>query len=329
MNNAQMTARIGLFFLVGAVLIWVTFEALHSGGFHRHNGYVLTARFETIKELKIGDEVRMAGVQIGSVEETRLANHLAEAVLRINPQFKISRDATATIASAGLLGTNYISFDLGKADEFYAPDGLVQTKPSADLNSVMTEMGELGHKLESTFGAIGSITQGENGQPGLFQRLDKLVSDNSEKVTATISNLHEITTKINEGQGTIGRLVNDPKLHDDLLATVDQIKSAADQAKEFVSNAQGIIDQVKSGQGALGTLVYNQETGDNIKRVAQNLRELSDKLNSGQGTLGKLINDDSIYTQTQGVLKKADQAMDSLGDSSAISAVGVAANALF
>jgi|SRR5580692_3920723 phospholipid/cholesterol/gamma-HCH transport system substrate-binding protein len=329
MNNAQMTARIGLFFLVGAVLIWVTFEALHSGGFHRHNGYILTARFETIKELKVGDSVRMAGVQIGSVEKTLLVNHRAEAMLRINPEFKISRDATATIASAGLLGTNYISFDLGKADEFYAPDTEVQTATSADLNSVMTEMGELGHKLEGTFGAISSITQGKDGQPGLFQRLDKLVSDNSEKVTATISNLHEITTKINEGQGTIGRLVNDPKLHDELLATVDEIKSAADQAKEFVSNAQGIVDQVKSGQGALGTLIYNQETGDNIKRVAQNLRELSDKLNNGQGTLGKLINDDTLYTQTQGVLKKADQAMDSLGDSSAISAVGVAANALF
>jgi phospholipid/cholesterol/gamma-HCH transport system substrate-binding protein len=268
-------------------------------------------------------------VQIGSVEATRFVGHRAEAVLRINPEMKIARDATATIASAGLLGTNYISFDLGTVDEVYPPDAQVQTKASADINSIMAQIGDLGHKLEATFNSIGSITQGENGQPGLFQRLDRLVADNSDKLTTTISNLQDITTKIKDGQGTIGRLVNDPKLHDELVATVDEIKTDATQAKGFISDTQSIVDQVKSGQGAIGTLIYNQEAGDNLKRVAKNLRELSDKLNNGQGTLGKLINDDTIYTQTQGVLKKADQAMDSLGDSSAISAVGVAANALF
>jgi phospholipid/cholesterol/gamma-HCH transport system substrate-binding protein len=329
MNNAQMTARIGLFFLVGAVLIWITFEALHNGGFHRHSGYTLTARFDTLKELKVGDEVRMAGVLVGSVETTSLVNHRAEAVLRIRSEVQIARDATATISSAGLLGTNYISFDLGTVDQFYEPGAEVQTKASADLNSVMAQIGDLSHKLEAAFSSITNITQGENGQPGLFQRLDQLVADNGANVTATISNLHEITTKINAGQGTIGRLVNDPKMHDEILATVDEIKADATQAKAFIADAQGIVDQVKSGQGALGTLVYNQEAGNNIKRVAQNVRELTDKLNQGQGTLGRLINDDSLYTQTQGVLKKADQAFDSLGDSSAISAVGVAANALF
>ncbi|HTB80989.1 MAG TPA: MlaD family protein [Opitutaceae bacterium] len=324
-----MTARIGLFFLVGAVLIWITFEALHNGGFHGRKGYALTAGFEDLKQLKIGDEVRMAGVTIGSVEQARLGAHRAEVVLRIDPEVKIANDATAGVASAGLLGTNYIAFDLGTSTEPYAPDTEVHTKSNADLNTVMAEIGDLGKKLEGTFNSISSITQGENGQPGLFQRLDKLVADNGDKITTTMTNLQDITTKINQGQGTMGRLINDPKLHDELLATVDEIKSAATQAKGFVNDAQGILGQVKSGQGALGTLIYDQQAGDNLKRVAQNLRDLSDKLNSGQGTLGKLINDDSLYTQTQGVLKKADQAIDGLGDSSAISAVGVAANALF
>ncbi len=329
MNNAQMMARVGLFFLVGLVLIWITFEALHSGGFHPHKGYVLTASFDDLKQLKVGDEVRMAGVKIGSVESTRLAAHNAQAVLRIEPDIKVAHDAFATVASAGLLGTNYISFNIGTSAEAYAPGEEVQTQASADINTVMTELGDLGHKLEGTFNSISSITQGQNGQPGLFQRLDRLVADNGEKITVTMSNLQDITTKINQGQGTIGRLVNDPKLHDELISAVDQFKAASAQARDFVSDAQGIVGQVKSGQGALGTLIYDQQTADNVKRVALNLRQLSDKLNSGQGTLGKLINDDSLFSQAQGVMKKADQAMDSLGDSSAISAVGVAANALF
>ncbi|HZP59067.1 MAG TPA: MlaD family protein [Opitutaceae bacterium] len=329
MNNAQMMARVGLFFLVGLALIWITFEALHAGGFHRHTGYTLTAGFADLKQLKVGDEVRMAGVRIGAVEQTRLGDRRAEVVMRILPNVNVARDSVASVASAGLLGTNYIAFNLGTAPEAYPHEAEVQTKETADLNSVMAEIGDLGHKLEGTFNSISSITQGENGQPGLFQRLDKLVADNGDKITTTMTNLQDITTKINQGQGTIGRLVNDPKLHDDLLSAVDEFKAAAAQAKDFVGDAQSVIGQVKSGKGALGTLIYDEQAGENLKHVAQNLRELSDKLNSGQGTLGKLINDDGLYLQAQGVIKKADQAMDSLGDSSAISAVGVAANALF
>lgn len=329
MNNAQMMARVGLFFMVGVALIWITFEALHRGGFHRRNGYLLTAAFDDIRQLKVGDDVRMGGVRIGSVEDAHLEGHRAVVAMRIEPSVEISRDAVAAIASAGLLGTNYISFNIGTSPQTYAQGSQVQTRASADLNTVMSEIGDLGHKLEGTFSSISSITQGQNGQPGLFQRLNQLVADNGEKINATMTNLQDITTKINQGEGTIGRLVNDPKLHDDLLAAVDEFKAASTQAKEFVSDAQSIMGQVKSGQGAIGTLLYDQQTADNLKRVALNLRELSDKLNNGQGTLSRLINDAGLYTQAQGLLSKANRAVDTMGDSSAISAVGVAANALF
>ena len=113
MNNVQQTARVGLFFLLGLALTWVTFETLRGGKVFKDQGYNLIAGFETLKELKEGDEVRMAGVKIGEVEKTRLAGRRAEAVLRINPTVKIKGDATATIVMAGLIGTNYIAIDLG------------------------------------------------------------------------------------------------------------------------------------------------------------------------------------------------------------------------
>ena len=58
-------------------------------------------------------------------------------------------------------------------------------------------------------------------------------------------------------------------------------------------------------------------------------RTVSDKLAKGEGTLGKLLNDDSLYTGAQSTLKKAERALDGMGDSGPITAVGVVANALF
>jgi phospholipid/cholesterol/gamma-HCH transport system substrate-binding protein len=149
------------------------------------------------------------------------------------------------------------------------------------------------------------------------------------KIGEITTNLQSVTSKIDKGQGTIGRLVNDPKLHDELLATVGEIKVAATQAKDFVANAQTIVDQVKSGQGTLGVLLYDKPSGENIKVVAKNLRELSDKLNSGQGTLGKLMTDESLYLDAKNAVKKLDRALDGMADQAPISAVGAAAGGLF
>jgi phospholipid/cholesterol/gamma-HCH transport system substrate-binding protein len=163
----------------------------------------------------------------------------------------------------------------------------------------------------------------------MFQRLDILLTENSEKVNASLSNLQEITTKVNAGEGTLGKLINDPRLHDELLASVGEIKVAASDARNFMSEAQLIVTQVKSGQGTLGTLIYNDQAGSDIKAVAANLKELSDKLAKGEGTLGKLINDDSLFREAQGTLRKADRALDNMGDSGPITAIGVLAGALF
>jgi phospholipid/cholesterol/gamma-HCH transport system substrate-binding protein len=59
------------------------------------------------------------------------------------------------------------------------------------------------------------------------------------------------------------------------------------------------------------------------------MRAFSDKLNSGEGTLGKLVADDSLYLELRGMLNKADQALDSLGDSGPITAAGAVSGALF
>ncbi|MEI6051567.1 MAG: MlaD family protein [Opitutaceae bacterium] len=330
MNTAQQTARVGLFFLLGLALTWVTWETLSDGKLFKQTGYNLVAGFDNLKELKQGDEVRMAGVKIGSVERTRLAGRRAEAVLRIDPGVKIASDATATIVMAGLIGTNYIGLDLGSPGAPVLTDGSeLRTKVTPDINAIMTELGGLGQKLEGALGSITTIVSGDGKTPGLFQKLDRLVTANSEKMDTTMSNLASATDKINKGEGTLGKLLNDSKLHDELVATVSEIKGAAADAKTFVADAQSLVNQVKSGKGTLGTLIFDETAGNDLKVVTHNLRDISDKIAKGEGTLGKLLNDDSLYLSAQSTLKKADSAIDSLGDSGPITAVGAAAKVLF
>jgi phospholipid/cholesterol/gamma-HCH transport system substrate-binding protein len=330
MNTAQQTARVGLFFLLGLALTWVTWETLSDGKLFKQTGYSLIAGFDNLKELKQGDEVRMAGVKIGSVERTRLAGRRAEAVLRIDPGVKIASDATATIVMAGLIGTNYIGLDLGSPGSPVLSDGAeLRTKITPDINAIMTELGSLGQKLEGALGSITNTVSGDGKNPGLFQKLDRLVTDNSAKIDTTMTNLASATDKINKSEGTLGKLLNDSKLHDELVATVSEIRGAATDAKSFVADAQILVNQVKSGKGTLGALIFDETAGNDLKVVTSNLRDISEKIAKGEGTLGKLLTDDSLYLSAQSTLKKADRAIDGLGDSGPITAVGAAANVLF
>lgn len=331
MNNVQQTARVGLFFLLGLALTWVTFETLRGGKVFKDQGYNLIAGFETLKELKEGDEIRMAGVKIGEVEKTRLAGRRAEAVLRISPDVRIKSDASAMIVMAGLIGTNYIAIDLGSDAATDLPPGAeIKTKATADLNSVMSQIGDLGKKLEGAIGNLGSALSGDGkGGPGIIQKIDQIVTENRESIAKTTSNLQSITDKVNKGDGTLGRLINDPKLHDELVVTLGEIKRGAAEAKTFIANAQSIIDQVKAGKGAIGALVFDQKAGDDIKASIANIRAVSDKISRGEGTLGKLLGDDSMYRDAQSIMKKADRALDGLDDTGPITAVGVVYRGLF
>lgn len=330
MNNMSQSIRVGLFFLLGLALAWITFESLNGGRLFKKPGYTLVAGFANLKGLKTGDEIRMAGVKVGAVELTRLAGHRVEAVLAIEPGVKIPADAVASVEQSSLLGSNYLGVTFGTPGTELLKDGdEISTKATVDMSEVISQLGNLGSKLEQVIGEIGkSMGTGSEGG-GIFQRIDKLVTDNGPKLTETISNLQDITAKIKTSEGTLGKLVNDSKLHDELLAGVGEIKLAAADARTFMSDTKGIVSDVKAGKGTLGLLLYDDATANSLRTSMNNLREVSDKLNSGQGTLGKLIADDSLYLNVQSTMKKADRALDGLGDQGPITAVGVVAGALF
>jgi phospholipid/cholesterol/gamma-HCH transport system substrate-binding protein len=333
MNNAQMSARVGLFFLLGLALTWVTFEALGDGELKSSNAYELTAPFTSLKELKPGDEVRMAGVRVGRVLTTRLNERRAEAVLLIDNTVPVARDAVATIAMAGLLGSNYVSLTLGSDDAgALAPGSRIKTVDTADLNTLVAQLGDIGAKVEQAIGQfsgfMGGAGAGGEG-PGLIAKLDQLVEENRTRIGAITTDLADVTATIRRGEGTLGKLVYDESAYQNLVTTLEEIRVAAGDARTFLADTRGILDQVKSGQGALGALLYDPATADRLKLTVQNLSEVSTKLNSGEGTLGRLIADDSLFLEAQGTLQKVNRAVDGLADQGPITAVGAAASALF
>lgn len=328
----MQSIRVGLFFVLGLALIWVVFESLGHNPILGDKGYEMVARFESLKQLQPGDDIRMAGVKIGTVASTRLGDGAVEALLTIDTGIQVPQDSIGQIAAAGLLGNSYLSLNLGKkAAGFYQPGDAIKTIEAIDLNDVLSKIGQFSDKLDGMMENVGGALSGLSGGEGegIFANLNTLIEENRENLALTVANLKSVSEKIDSGEGTIGRLLNDPTLYDEVLAAVADIRVASENATRLTEDAADVFATIRQGKGAIGTLVYNDEIGKQIEVTLTNIREISDKLNSGEGTLGKLIADDSLFQDAKATLKKVDTALDGFSEQGPITAVGIGAQAIF
>lgn len=333
MKTTLNTVRVGLFFVLGLALIWITYETLSQGSAFRDESYTLEASFETVQMLRAGDDVRMSGVRIGRVAETRLENGTATTILEISHKVRIARDSVATIAISSMLGANYVSIEAGNLNRGYLEEGdEITTHRSTELNEIFASLGEASEQMQSLFAQVSdALTRitGTEEETGILDNFNEIMGENRETIRSTLANVENITGKIDRGEGTLARLLNDDTAYDSLLATISEIQDAASDASTMMDGANEIFAHVKRGEGTLGMLIYNEELGRELEEIAGNVRTVSSKLASGEGTLGRLMSDDALYRDIQSVVQKAERTIDGLGEQGPITAVGIAANALF
>lgn len=327
MNQTFQSIRVGIFFVLGVVLIYTVYTVIGTRKFQGETGYTVIAEFDDIRTITAGSDVRMAGVRIGEVSTAALVNGRSRVALRIDDSYQIPVDSLARITMSSLLGQHYISISYGSDSQVLADGAEIPADSGPDFNEILAEVQQLGQKLNKI--ADGFSGMDSSGMGELFSNLNGLVTENRSRFDSVMSNLESITSKLDSSQGTLGKLINDDGMYKELMAVVTELRGASGDMEEALGGAREIIDQVKAGEGTLGKLLVDDSIARELEATMTNMREFSEKLNSGEGTLGKLVADDSLYYELQSMLNKADQALDSMGDSGPITAVGAVSSALF
>ena len=102
--------------------------------------YSIYASFRSAEGVRVGTDVRLAGVKIGSVTQIELdgATYEAKSTLSIGKNIHIPEDSSLAIASEGLLGGNFVEVVPGVSDDFLqAGDEVVDTQGSVSLIQLM------------------------------------------------------------------------------------------------------------------------------------------------------------------------------------------------
>lgn len=322
--TVSRSIRVGLFFLFGLALIWIVHETFTESNLYSEYGYPVRAPFEDLKQLKNGSDVRLAGVSIGAVTETKLDDGQALAVLSIEPDFLIPVDSIAMITTAGLLGNNYVTIEMGKEERYLRGGDTMRTREAPDLNKVIGKVGDLGDKI-SKF--IEGITGDEAGD--LLGPLNNMIEDMRPKIDTVLNNMVSVSERLLEQEGTLGKLINDDEAYRKFVSAADGIGEAANDARDLFSGAKDAVDKLGNGEGPLDFVLNDKHAADQLRQSVANINEFSSKLNDSNSSLGKLISDDGLYNRADSVLSKVEGAVENVENSGPVSAVGVVSSALF
>jgi phospholipid/cholesterol/gamma-HCH transport system substrate-binding protein len=216
-------ARLGAFIITTLAILGVGIFIIGNKQYLFTSTYRLKAQFGNVVGLDQGAEVRVGGVHRGTVSSIELPHSTSGKVtvamdLDSSTHDIIKQDSVASIETEGLLGNEYMAISFGSAGAANVQNGdTIASHPPLAMSDLIKKTDAI---LDSSQEAIKNVTQ-------------------------TTAHLSSISAKIDQGQGTVGALINDKKIYGNLDQTMIGIRDTVAQAQAGVTDFQENMEGLK------------------------------------------------------------------------------------
>jgi phospholipid/cholesterol/gamma-HCH transport system substrate-binding protein len=216
-------ARLGLFIIATLAILAAGVFIIGSKEYLFRSTYQLKAQFDNVAGLSIGAEVQVGGVHSGTVHSISLPHNPGEKVTVVmdldqSTHEIIKHDSVATIETEGVLGSQYLAITFGSSGQAEVKNGdMIQSEPPLSMSDL----------LKKTNGVLDSSQQ---------------AIQNTIQATG---HLNSVTAKIDSGQGTVGALVNDKQLYNNLQQETATLHETTLHAQAGVTAFQENMEALK------------------------------------------------------------------------------------
>ncbi|HEX5036466.1 MAG TPA: MlaD family protein [bacterium] len=294
MKSASLELKVGVFAAIALILIaWATVRVSDKGLFGGGGQYTVSVILDSAEGLSLKTPVEVAGIQVGYIEDLDLHDgRAAQAKLRLDDRVQLGRNAVAQVRTKGFLGETYIDLKPGDITLGTIGQGgeITATNPYVDLGQIASDMKEITGALKKMVaedtGPVNKVLanmevftkklaemtvqnqQSINAIVASLKQfsgdLSEVMAERKESLKDTMARLNSITRKVDEGRGSIGRLVNDGELADNI-----------NEAARGVSETVGGINRFQFEVGYHVEFLGN--TGEFKNYVGVNLKPRPDK----------------------------------------------------
>ncbi len=221
---------VGIFVTIGfAVFVFIVFSIGDGKGIFgsQLNFY---GKFSEVKGLHQGSEVSLNGLRVGVVKKITVSTENRELIVSMAVDKAMSeqirQDTVAMVKTQGVLGDKYIELTIGSAGEPLKDGAFIPTGSAPDIFS---KGGNIMDELSLQFQKGGNVNQVLSNLNSTTQNLANITAGlqkgkTSEKLDKSMAHLESILAKIDSGEGTLGALVNDPSIYEDIRAMLGGAK---------------------------------------------------------------------------------------------------------
>ncbi|HWG57462.1 MAG TPA: MlaD family protein [Candidatus Acidoferrales bacterium] len=279
--------RVGIFVLVGLFILILAIFYVTGSGFWGPK-YTLRTYLPEVDGLESGAPVQLDGVPIGNVDTVRLNDHPSTKQQSVAVTFRVDKryqdqirtDSTASLMTQGLLGDRYVAVTRGFTGSVIPANGTVQgveNNPMQQIEARGADVMENMQELSKDLGDIVQEIQKGNGTLG------KLIKDPSmyNNLNHSIATVDAMLTSIQKGNGTLGKFI----VSDEIYNKTDAI----------AGDVHDMTSAIRDQKGLAGRLIYDPGLGQDVTQIASNTNKLVGGVQQGQGSLGKFVKDDTVY----------------------------------
>jgi phospholipid/cholesterol/gamma-HCH transport system substrate-binding protein len=299
--------KVGLTVVVASIALMTLIILMSgSGGLFTSKIY-LKSYFPDASGLAEGAPVKLSGVDIGNVKKIRVVTEHppdmpVEVTMKVNTNyhFFLRKDSKTILSTAGVLGATYINIDSAHATKPEVQDGdVLESKEEPGYDQVVRAANSSLQNMDVLIKRLDRIVGFvESGQGSI----GKLIYDASlyNQVRATVTQLQGIVSDISQANGSLGKLIEDDQLYNQANATLDKINK--------------MIDDVNAGNGTIGKLLKDPSMYDNANKTVANIKQLTDDINAGKGALGKFTKDQQFADKLQNTMNRLSNLADKLDE---------------
>lgn len=287
--------KIGVLTITAIVITVVTIFMLTGTRGFSWQRYNLKARFTNVAGLKPGSPVRVAGVEVGSVTETLLEGE------QVDVSFEVNEDYRRLITTASVARLGSVSL-LGESAVDITPSARGTSIPEWGYVPAGRAPAQIADLTEQAGQGISELTSLIHDVRTGRGTVGKLMTDERlhEELQRFVATAGDLTAGLREGRGTLGQLLNDPKTADALEASL--------------RNIEDLTRRLNAGEGSLGTLLRDDSFSRSLSSATTNLDTLVGRLNRGEGTAGKLMTDPALFNRLNSVTERLDMLITRLND---------------
>src|SRR5687767_486353 len=253
--------------------------------------YELVVFLKEANGLRQGGSVTLAGQLVGTVEEIEFlpvdfdTSRNLRVVARIDRSLRdqIRRDSEARLRTMGLLGDKVLDITPGTPQFPVLEQGdTIRVATALDYEAVLAKAAGAVDDVVLLSRDLRTITNGlARGQGTMGQLLTNRAM--YDQLTSAMARANALFANLQNPNGTLGRMLNDPTLYNQLTNTVASLDST--------------LNAVNSSQGSLGRLLRDTTLYANLTGIAQGADSLMTMLTNEQGTLGRMMTDQTLYDQ--------------------------------